>query len=149
MDIHTVFSFLASKAHNAPTVPEQLCKISSATPQWWRGQKGNKMLSEQRGRDDLVLQAEVQVQPAWLKNVKLSLIAGRPVAWIPEGRTAVCLGRGDRWTKPSRTRISQLFQDQLEYIFCLIEMPAQTKRESKCIWIKARVTNPKCSIFFG
>lgn len=43
---------------------------------------------------------------------------------------------GDRWAKPSRTRISQLFQDQLEYIFRLIEMPAQTKRESKCIWIR-------------
>lgn len=100
--------------------------------------KETRLLSEQRGRVDLVLQAEVQVQPAWLKNVKLSLIAGRPAAWIPEGRTAVCLG-GRQVSKAKQnknlTAVSR-FQDQLEYIFRLIEMPAQTKRESKCIWIR-------------
>lgn len=53
-------------------MPQQ-CQNSSAKHHLWLHsadgvKKESWLLSEQRNRDDLVLQAEMEVQPTWLKN---------------------------------------------------------------------------------
>lgn len=151
MDVHTVFSFLISKAHNAPTVPEQLCKISSATPQWWWGQKRNKtaVWTERQGWFSF---AGRGASSACVAKECETLADRRETSGMnPRGENC-CLSGGET---------GEQSQAEQESHSCFkisrstgVHIPSNrnacsNKKRKQMYMNKARVTNPKCSIFFG